>query len=216
MVRVHDLKLFTVLLVLSILSIPAFACIVYGGGVTYLNKPNVTVNLSAITQSNATPGANYTYSEGAVFFRSHYNDSLLISLSQDQYGWILRAGVPGASPYGQPGVNWSEAIWTELDWLWAHKVINGTTPEDVSQITDLLANNTGSYVYYKDGNWTAIQSNCFPDGNCVRCGPAGAGLNATLPAYGLGIPEQTDDEKVNACLAGLGLLLAPLFLFLRL
>jgi len=210
------LRLFTALLILSVLSAPAFACIVYGGGVTYLNKPNVTVNLSAVTESNATEGANYTLANGTLYYRSHYNDSLLISLSQDEYGWILRAGIPGASPYEQPDVNWSEAIWTELDWLWAHKVINGTTPEDVSQITDLLANSSGSYTYWKDGNWTAIQSNCLPNGDCMRCGPAGAALNATLPAYGLDIPERTDDEKVNACLAGLGLLLAPLaFLLLR-
>jgi len=211
------LRLFTALLILSVLSAPAFACIVYGGGVTYLNKPNVTVNISAITESNATEGANYTLANGTLYYRSHYNDSLLISLSQDEYGWILRAGIPGASPYEQPSANWSAAIWAELDWLWAHKVINGTTPEDVSQITDLLANSSGSYIYYKDGNWTAIASNCLPNGDCMRCGPASPALNATLPAYGLDIPERTDDEKVNACLAGLGLLLAPLaFLLLRL
>ncbi len=187
------------------------ACIVYGGGVVYLNKPNVTVNLSAITESNATLGSNYTLQNGTLFFRSHYNETLLASLGEDEYGWALRIGLPNASAMGQPhDANWSEAAWTELDWLWSHKVINGTTPEDVSQIAGLLANNTNSYAYWKDGNWTAIQNNCFPDGNCVRCGPAGANLNATMPPYGLEIPEKTDDEKVQACLPGFILLLLPL------
>ena len=206
--------------ILALLLSAAFssACVVYGGGAVYLNRPNVTVNISAITASNATLGENYTISNGTVFYRSHHNDSLLISLGRDSYGWLLRAGLPNASAMEQPrDVNWSEVIWTEMDWLWSRKVINGTNPGDVSQIVDLLANNTGSYVAWKEENWTAIPNNCFPDGNCVRCGPADANLNASIPQYGLEIPERTDDEKVEACFTEFVLLLAalPAFLLIR-
>ncbi len=201
------MRTFAVLITLLLAAASAYACVVYGGGAVYLNKPNVTVNLSAILESNATRGANYTTSNGSVFYRSHYNETLLVSLGQDEYGWLLRVGLPNASEMGQPReINWSEAVWTELDWLWSHKVINGTNPGDVSQIVNLLANNSNSYAYWKDGNWTAIPNNCFPNGNCVRCGPAGAELNATLPPNGLEIPEKTDDEKVGACLSGFALL----------
>lgn len=213
------MKVIAILLAfITLFAASASACIVYGGGVVYLNKPNITVNISAITESNATRGDNYSLPDGAILFRSHHNDSLLISLSRDEYGWLLRAGLPDASPYEQPReINWSEVIWTELDWLWAHKVINGTTPGDVSQIVDLLANNTNHYVYWKDNNWTAIPNNCFPNGECVRCGPAGAEMNATLPTYGLEIPERSDDEKVEACLSEFILLFAaiPAFLLFR-
>lgn len=211
-----ELRAIMILLALVLSAASVSACIVYGGGVVYLNKPNVTVNLSAITESNATQGENYTLSNNTLFFRSHHNDTLLASLGRDEYGWVLRIGLPNASAYEQPReINWSEAVWTELDWLWAHKVINGTTPGDVSQIVGLLANSTGSYIYWKDGNWTAIQSNCFPNGNCVRCGPAGAGLNESMPPYGLDVPEKTDDEKAEACLAGFILLLLPLLIARR-
>ena len=195
-------------LALLILVASSSACIVYGGGAVYLNRPNVTVNISAITEGNATAGSNYTLSSGTILYRSHHNDSLLVSLGRDEFGWLLRAGLPNASEMEQPrDVNWSEVIWTELDWLWSRNVVNGTNPGDVSQIVDLLANNTGSYVAWKDENWTAIPSNCFPNGTCVRCGPAGAGMNTSLPPYPLEVSERTDEEKIETCLAGVELVL---------
>ncbi|MDD5317404.1 MAG: hypothetical protein PHF51_01575 [Candidatus ainarchaeum sp.] len=208
------LKLSSLAFLSVLVSAPVLACIVMGGGSVYLNKPNVTVNISEIT-SNANLSYNYTAVQGGVAFRSHHNGSLVAVLARDSYGWSLRIGVPEGES-GPADANYSEAVWTELDWLWNHKVVNGTTPGDVSEIVDLLANSTASYVYWKDGNWTAIQNNCYPDGTCARCGPAGAALNATLPPLALDLPEKTDDEKINECVAGLGLvLLFPLGFALR-
>lgn len=185
-----------------------------GGGAVYLNKPNVTVNLSAIT-TNSNLRDNYTAVQGGVAFRSHHNDSLIATLSRDDFGWKLQVGYPDGEPM-PGGVNYSEAVWTELDWLWSHAVVNGTNPGDVSEIVNLLANTTGSYVYYKNGNWTAIQSNCYPNGDCMRCGPAGASLNASSPRFALDLPERTEEQKIENCVAGLGLiLLIPLGFALR-
>jgi len=199
----------------ALLASPAAACIVYGGGVAYLNKPNVTVNISVVLE-NANASANYTIVPGGIAFRSHYNESLAVQLIEDRWGWSIRIGPEGKSPLHQMGINYSEAMAEELNWLWAHKVINGTTPEDIAAISEILSNNEHCYAIWKDDSWRPVQNNCFPDGSCVRCGPAGAELNTTLPPYGLELPERTDEEKLEACLAGLGLLLlAPLCLAIR-
>jgi len=201
-------KLFypAVVVVLLSFACPTAACIVYGGGVVYLNKPNITVNLSVVTE-NANASANYTLIQNGVAFRSHYNESLAVQITEDKWGWSVGVGVAGEPSPQQQNINYSEAIEAELNWLWAHKVINGTTPEDIKAISGLLSNNPHHYVMWKNGSWTAMQNNCFPDGSCVRCGPAGASLNTTMPPYGLELPERSDDEKIEACLAGLSLLL---------
>jgi len=207
---VKPMKAATIFLAILAFGSLANACIIYGGGAAYLNSPNVTVNLTAVT-ANANASSNYTAIPGGVAFKSHYNESLLVTLARDNFSWLVSVGVPPGGNDSGNVTNYSAALTAELDWLWVHGVINGTTGKDVSAIGEIIENNSGSYALWKNGNWTAVANNCYPNGDCVRCGPAGASLNAAVPPYGLDLPSLSIDEQINSCAAGLGLLLLPLF-----
>ena len=202
-----------VFLLLTAFSTYAFACFVYGGGVAYLNKPGASVNINPIIDYGGEFGVNYAIRDGVIHYRSHYDERLLVSIQEDEFGWLVSIGEPGASPYEQPQVNWAEALYIELDWLGKRGVVSGLENDDFLAIRSKVSETPTSYAYWKNGEWAAIQNNCKPSGECMRCGPAGVGLDYELPDGNLDIPVSTG----GGCGSGflLFLLLPLLYLFAK-
>jgi len=136
-----------------------------------LSKPGASYDLALIESAD-----NVSFDEGAFIYRSHFDNSVAVILTEVDEGdflkglsvkvqipteTILRDGVEDLAEAADLNLNKDEfdfksAMRTELDWLNINKIIKGISREDIAEISEISEAGLAGWnarIVYEEEKW---------------------------------------------------------------